>query len=70
LDLLVNSHLTLIEVVQFLGGGKTDPAFDQFGDLPRAQVRGHDDQRARKIDAPVITQRQGRLVEDAEQQPP
>jgi len=31
LDLLVNSNLALVQVVQFSRRGKTDPSFDQFG---------------------------------------
>src|SRR5262249_6312386 len=42
----------------------------QFGDLLAPQVGGHENRRLREIDAPVIAQREGGLVQDAQQQLP
>ena len=49
---------------------KAEAAIDQAVHFGSAEVRGHDDDAARKIDAAVIAERQRGLVENAEQQLP
>ncbi len=51
-------------------GRETQPAIHQPVHLRGAQVRGHDDDAARKIHAPVVAQRQRCLVQDSEQKLP
>ena len=49
---------------------KSQSAIDQPIHLRRTQVRGHDNDAARKINAPVVAQSQSRFVQNSQQQLP
>src|SRR6266508_1044988 len=49
---------------------KTDTSADQFRQLARAQIRGHDDDCPGEIYVPVVAKRQCGLVENTEKQLP
>ena len=46
---------------------KTESPVDQVAHLAGAQIRRHDDDALRQIDAPVITQGQSSFIQDAKQ---
>src|SRR5215469_17716277 len=46
------------------------PALHQLGDLTATEVRGQENDRLRQVDTAVVTERQGRLVQDAQKQLP
>ena len=59
----------LIQAGVHFGGfmRETESPINQVAHLTCAQVRSHDDDALRKIDAPVIAQGQSSFIQDAEQ---
>ena len=65
IDLVVEAASTCVGLWR-----ETQAAIDQVAHLARPQVRGHDDDALRKIDAAVVAQGQGGFVQNAQQQLP
>src|SRR6185295_18041665 len=68
IDFLVDFRV--LRILYAFAGRETDAAGNQFGHFTGAEVRSHDYHALRKVHAAIVTERQRRLVQDAEQQLP